>query len=120
MSKLKKAEIKQINEKLLDTKEQLVSDMEQILKEVKGISANRNVLDEGDEANHMNTRFRNSVILDKQSQELKKVEYALLKINKKNFGVCEMCSESIRFERLLAKPYAKYCIDCKNAIEQNL
>lgn len=107
-----------IKEKLISTKQDLIKDMDQMLGEVKAISANRNVLDEGDEANNMNTRFRYSIILDKQADRLKKVSYSLLKINQKNFGICEMCGDTINYERLLARPHAKYCIACKSDIEK--
>lgn len=117
---LNKENITIIKDKLVKHKRELIADMDQILSEVKAISKNRNVLDEGDEANNMNTRFRYSIILDKQAEELKKISYSLLKINQKNFGICEMCGDNINFDRLLARPYAKYCISCKNDIEKKM
>ncbi len=46
--------------------------------------------------------------------KLKKVEEALKKIKKGEYGVCERCGKEIEQERLKAVPEAKYCKLCKN------
>ncbi len=49
---------------------------------------------------------------------LKKIDYALSKIEDGSFGICEECEESISVKRLEARPEATLCIDCKEAQEQ--
>lgn len=62
------------------------------------------------------------------NSELAEIERALDKIKHGKYGACEMCSEEIHIERLLAKPFARFCIKCreifesqnKNAIRQKM
>lgn len=45
---------------------------------------------------------------------LAKVESALKKIAKDEYGVCENCKKRISRKRLEVLPTAQYCIDCKD------
>lgn len=53
-----------------------------------------------------------------QRQELNEIDYALNKIDKKTYGICEMCEEDIGLARLRVKPHARYCIVCREIIEK--
>lgn len=44
---------------------------------------------------------------------LGKIEQTLEKLEGGEFGECEMCGEEIGMKRLLARPVAALCIDCK-------
>lgn len=55
---------------------------------------------------------------DREQKLLKKIEKALKKIEEGTYGVCEMCGEEIDEKRLLARPEATLCIDCKRAQER--
>ena len=48
---------------------------------------------------------------------LKKIDLALKKIEEGTYGECEMCGEPIANGRLLARPVAQLCIDCKTEQE---
>lgn len=49
---------------------------------------------------------------------LKEVTIALKKIEEGSFGVCERCGEPIAEKRLEALPFARYCIGCQRAVEE--
>jgi DnaK suppressor protein len=49
---------------------------------------------------------------------LKEVSAALSKLDEGNFGDCERCGEAIAEKRLEALPFARYCIDCQRAVEE--
>lgn len=49
---------------------------------------------------------------------LREVVSALQKIAEGAFGTCERCSEAIAEKRLEALPFARYCIDCQRAVEE--
>jgi DnaK suppressor protein len=49
---------------------------------------------------------------------LKEVVSALQKISEGGFGDCERCGEAIAEKRLEALPFARYCIECQRAIEE--
>ena len=56
-------------------------------------------------------------ICDRESQFIKKIKTALLKIEEGTFGICESCDEQIGIERLKARPVTAYCIRCKTQME---
>jgi DnaK suppressor protein len=49
----------------------------------------------------------------RESYLLKKIDIALQKIKDGTFGECESCGEAIGVARLMARPVAQLCIDCK-------
>ncbi|MDX9720127.1 MAG: TraR/DksA C4-type zinc finger protein [Myxococcota bacterium] len=49
---------------------------------------------------------------------LKKLDEALIWLKDEDFGYCEECGEEIGFKRLLARPAARMCIECKQKQEQ--
>lgn len=48
---------------------------------------------------------------------LKEIHDALLRINKGNYGKCELCANDIVEERLEVLPYARLCMDCETSKE---
>lgn len=55
---------------------------------------------------------------DRERKLLKKIEQALIRIQKNDFGYCEECGEEIGIKRLEARPTAELCIDCKQLSER--
>jgi DnaK suppressor protein len=53
----------------------------------------------------------------RELNHLKKIDAALQKIEDGSYGECESCGEQIAVARLLARPVAQLCIDCKTAQE---
>lgn len=51
---------------------------------------------------------------------LKKIDDAVIRIEKGSFGECQECKEEISFERLRARPTATLCIKCKEEEERIL
>ena len=49
---------------------------------------------------------------------LRDVLAALRKLDEGSFGECERCGEEIAERRLEALPFARYCIGCQRAIEE--
>lgn len=50
--------------------------------------------------------------------KLQKIETALGKIEKDEYGICERCGKKISQQRLLAAPEAKLCIKCQKKVEE--
>ena len=48
----------------------------------------------------------------------KKLDKALKKFETDEYGICEDCDETIKFERLMARPTAELCISCKDEAER--
>ena len=63
-------------------------------------------------------RSVNNAILGQQSKELAEIEFALVKVRKNIYGKCELCEEEINIERLKIKPFARYCLSCREIVEK--
>ncbi len=50
---------------------------------------------------------------------LKKIDESLLKISRGSFGICEECGEDMAINRLMARPMARLCLDCKEMEERS-
>lgn len=55
---------------------------------------------------------------DRERKLLTKIRYALERMQNGEYGVCESCGAPITFGRLMARPVATLCIDCKTEAEQ--
>ena len=53
-----------------------------------------------------------------ESRELSRIDAALEKIRRGNYGRCDTCGQSIKVDRLQAVPYATECIRCARAAER--
>lgn len=55
---------------------------------------------------------------DRERRLLKKIRRALEAMQNGEYGSCESCGAAITYKRLLARPVARLCIDCKTEAEQ--
>lgn len=60
----------------------------------------------------------NSQLAEVESRELTQIEKALERMQSGQYGVCEVCNNKIKLERLKALPYATLCIDCQREMER--
>jgi len=75
-----------------------------------------------DEVEQSITDYTNSHLLRFRNREVfyaKKIDKALKKFEMDEFGLCSDCGEWIRYERLLARPTAEMCIQCKEESERD-
>lgn len=52
-------------------------------------------------------------IRDRERKLISKIQKTLDKIDRGEFGLCEVCGELIDFKRLEARPVTSHCIECK-------
>jgi len=102
---------------LLKRKNELEKILLSISQEIKEINRCE-VKDEADLAVTSMDSGREYQIYLRQKKELDEIDEALKKIEKGTYGICEMCEEEIQEERLKIKPFAKYCIICREIIEK--
>ncbi len=74
--------------------------------------------DEGDYAVLTNDAAIDNSLIEKQLRELEEIELSLDKIAEGTYGICEMCEEPIGIERLKVKPFARFCIICREINEK--
>jgi DnaK suppressor protein len=61
-----------------------------------------------------------SQLVDVESRELSRIEYAIERMREGLFGICEGCRTIIPMMRLNALPYATRCIACQRESERQL
>jgi len=54
----------------------------------------------------------------REAKLIAKIDETLGRIARGEYGLCESCGEEIAYKRLLARPVATLCIDCKTAQER--
>jgi len=57
-------------------------------------------------------------LADRERRLVGKIRYALERMHNGEYGVRESCGAEITFGRLVARPVATLCIDCKTEAEQ--
>ena len=57
------------------------------------------------------------ILAANENDLLKLVVDALERIEKEEYGSCQECGEKIALPRLRAIPYARYCVECKEEME---
>lgn len=75
----------------------------------------------GDEMDLISNGFESDFLLklhSRNKQLRKKIVYALSKIEEGTYGSCEECQQKIGLARLIARPTATLCIQCKEGQEK--
>ncbi len=74
--------------------------------------------DEGDYASMALEQSLGNKISDRQANNLLLINRSLKRIKHNCYGICALCEEPIRTERLKIKIFAEYCISCREIIEK--
>ncbi|WP_038057830.1 RNA polymerase-binding protein DksA [Thermodesulfobacterium hydrogeniphilum] len=101
---------------LLKKKEQILKEVIETKKELTEVSEPLpDVVDQASQESDLTFKLR---LRDREQKLLKKIEKALKKIEDGTYGICEMCGGEIDEKRLIARPEATLCIECKKAQER--
>jgi len=102
---------------LLQRKNELLNIISNLGKEFHEINE-CDIKEDSDFASCSTNSENNYRIYQQQLRELNEIDEAFENIKKGEYGICQMCEEPINPERLKIKPFAKYCIDCREIIEK--
>jgi DnaK suppressor protein len=108
------------NELIAKIRKRLEALRDEILKviEWKDTSGGGNgAMDEIDQANELIEKEMGFVMSNNMMANLKEVEEALERIEKKHYGKCLHCGEEISLKRLEVLPFARFCVPCQEKIE---
>jgi DnaK suppressor protein len=117
--------IRALTKKQLDTlKNKLMEEKNSLVFSDQSDTSNLELaIPEGsDEVEQSITDYTNSHLLRFRNREVfyaKKIDKALKKFDLNEYGLCTDCGDWIRFERLLARPTAELCIQCKEESERD-
>ncbi len=114
---LSKADLARFRELLEAKRTQIIENAKNTLAEDMALDAD----DLPDEMDLASSEYLQSFTFRLRGREkflLEKIEHALEKITKNEFGLCEECGEEISLKRLEARPETNLCIRCKEEQER--
>ena len=71
-----------------------------------------------DQASSERDRELGLLLGDREREKVHAIDEALLRIEEKEYGVCEECEEEIPLGRLKAMPFTRHCVKCKSDLEK--
>jgi DnaK suppressor protein len=117
MNHLSEEQVAQIKNLLLEMRQKILGSAQEQIKDPSNIA-----FEGGDEIDRANIETERYISLQRlKTRELKllrKIDYALYKIEMGTYGICEGCGAEIPFERLVARPVTTLCINCKELEEE--
>jgi DnaK suppressor protein len=108
---------------LKEVREKLVAERELLIEKLKG---NDLSVDDSETPDPVDLAVRNyskNVMLavsENESKQLALVDEAITRVDDKEYGDCLNCEKEINPKRLNAIPWARYCLDCQQLVEQGL
>ena len=114
-SYMNKSQIKHFIKILNDWKLELSSDIDRTVSHMQDeLTAYADPNDRASQESDMALELRNR---DRERKLIKKIDGTLKNIDNDEYGYCAACGEEIGLKRLLARPTATLCIDCKTLDE---
>lgn len=114
-----KKQIEEMKGVLLERKALIETNIQNGKQNIDSLKS-QEVNDEFDYAEVSSDSYTEGLIINQQVAELQEINAALSRIKDGTYGICEMCDDVISLGRLKAKPFAKYCIVCRELVEKNL
>lgn len=113
-----------MNKKLLKETRQRLLDEKALL--VEKLKDNDLSVDDSETPDPVDLAVRNyskNVMLavsENESRQLALIDEALRRVEDDEYGPCQNCEKEINPKRLAAIPWARYCLDCQQLVEQGL
>lgn len=82
------------------------------LKELTKPIAPENAIGRVSRMDAINNKSINEAALRKSQEKLRKLEFALEKVDEDYFGLCGACGEEIPKGRLMLMPESAFCVNC--------
>lgn len=112
-----KKQLEKFKKVLTEAQKETIIRIEKTMSESHTVDTNE-LSDENDMASSDFLQTFDLRLSDREKVYLKKIEYALQKIEDGDYGICENCGEEISIKRLEARPVATLCIRCKEEQER--
>jgi DnaK suppressor protein len=115
--KMNKKEREQFRRMLRQKKESIVRKLSELTNESKEMETNvaQDVVDKAE------TSYTKEFLLslsDADREQLLLIDEALKRLDRNEFGICQLCHKEIGRKRLEAIPWTPYCIDCQEKAEE--
>jgi RNA polymerase-binding transcription factor DksA len=121
---MNETEINFYRQRLLALKKRLVRDESQLMDEaLAGVGGEASgglsdvPLHQADLGSHQFEEDLTLDLLGNEDQIVEEVNAAWARLEQGTFGRCEECQKTISKERLQALPYARYCVECADRLQ---
>ncbi|MCA1624203.1 MAG: TraR/DksA C4-type zinc finger protein [Acidobacteria bacterium] len=104
-------------------KDRLLAEREIILSKLSGNDLSVDASETPDPVDLAVRNYSKNVMLavsENESRQLLLVNEALERIQEDEYGLCQNCEKPINPKRLDAVPWARYCLNCQELLEQGL
>lgn len=108
---------------LKEIKEKLLAERELLIQKLKGSDLS---IDDSETPDPVDLAVRNYsknvqlAVSENESKQLTLIDEALMRIDDGEYGPCQNCEKDINPKRLAAIPWARFCLDCQELLEQGL
>ena len=100
---------------LLSRREELISEADRMVDYMQtGSNTYADAIDQASQEEEFTLQLKER---DRERKLLQKIDEAIAKIDKKEYGFCVSCGAEIGISRLEARPTTDQCIDCKEIDE---
>ena len=108
---------------LAEIKEKLIEERELLIEKLKGNDLSVDASETPDPVDLAVRNYSKNVMLavsENESRQLLLINEALTRIADDEYGICQNCEQAINPKRLNAVPWARYCLNCQELLEQGL
>ncbi len=108
---------------LAEIKEKLIDERELLIEKLKGNDLSVDASETPDPVDLAVRNYSKNVMLavsENESRQLLLINEALTRIADDEYGICQNCEQAINPKRLNAVPWARYCLNCQELLEQGL
>lgn len=114
---MNKAERERYKKILMEKKEEIVAKLSEAYSESREVETGI-AQDIADKAESSYTKEFLLSLSDAERKQLFLIDEALKRIEKDEYGICQMCQKNISKKRLNAVPWAPHCIECQEKAEE--
>lgn len=110
--------LEKIKEELRVRKKQIIDELNEIVGKGESRAKFPNLGDKPDENVQEIDQYSTNLATERVLENtLRDIDNALERMKKGTYGICKYCSKEISEKRLLARPVASACIECKNKLQ---
>lgn len=108
---------------LEEVKDRLIAERETLMTKLSGNDLSVDASETPDPVDLAVRNYSKNVMLavsENESRQVVLINEALERIGGKEYGECQNCENPINPKRLDAVPWARYCLNCQELVEQGL
>lgn len=114
---MRKKDVEKLKLKLDALKDNIINSIRDSSNTINALNS-MNTSEEVDISSYRSMAYIDESTIKNNNRDLQDINRALDKIENGQYGICEMCEKQIDIKRLMTKPYARFCITCREIYEK--